>query len=138
MELRLSYAVACLSALLAAPGIAPVAFAAEQDSGLENTPARSTSQVAVMQIEEVRVTARRRDESLMQVPVAVSSVSGDAMEREGIHQLQQLAIMVPNLMLGSNQLLDAIYMRGIGTSPNNAGFEQTVGLFIDGVYYGNG
>jgi len=84
-------------------------------------------------LEEVLVTARKKTESLMDVPVAVSVVSGAAMDNEGITNLEQLSSQVPGLQVGRSALASSIYIRGIG-SGGNLGFEQSVGMYVDGIY----
>ena len=84
-------------------------------------------------LEEVIVTARKLTESLMDAPVAVSVISGAEMDREGITNLEQLSAKVPSLQLGRSALASSIYIRGIG-SGINLGFEQSVGMYMDGLY----
>jgi iron complex outermembrane receptor protein len=95
----------------------------------------STHSVAVhaQVLEEVLVTARKKTESLMDVPVAVSVVSGAEMDNQGITNLEQLSSQVPGLQLGRSALTSSIYIRGIG-SGGNLGFEQSVGMYVDGIY----
>ncbi len=84
-------------------------------------------------LEEVLVTARKKEESLMDAPVAVTVVSGASMEREGITNLEQLATRVPGLQLGRAAQTSSIYIRGIGSGINK-GFEQSAGMYVDGIY----
>ena len=84
-------------------------------------------------LEEVIVTARKLTENLMDSPVAVSVVSGGEMDREGITNLEQLSAKIPSLQLGRSALASSIYIRGIG-SGINLGFEQSVGMYMDGLY----
>ncbi len=84
-------------------------------------------------LEEVVVTARKKPESLMDAPVAVTVVSGDSMDREGITNLEQLATKVPGLQLGRAAQTSSIYIRGIGSGVNK-GFEQSAGMYVDGIY----
>lgn len=90
------------------------------------------------QIVDIVVTARKREESLISVPVQVSAISGETLAARGVVSISQLAQQVPNFIAAPSLLIDAIYIRGIGTTPSNVGFEQSVGIFVDGVYYGNG
>ena len=92
----------------------------------------STAAYAQM-LEEVIVTARKKTETLMDAPVAVTVVSGAAMDNEGITNLEQLAAKVPGLQLGRAAQTSSIYIRGIGSGINN-GFEQSAGLYMDGIY----
>ena len=84
-------------------------------------------------LEEVLVTARKRVETLMEAPLAVSVVTGAAMDQEGITNLEQLSAQVPGLVLGRSALASSIYIRGIG-SGMNASFEQSTGMYLDGIY----
>lgn len=94
----------------------------------------SGSRVASAQmLEEVLVTARKKTESLTDAPLAVSVVDGDLLNREGITNMEQLSAQVPGLQLGRAALTSSIYIRGIGSS-TNAGFEQSAGMYVDGIY----
>ena len=91
-------------------------------------------QIAYTQVlEEVLVTARKITENLMDAPLAVSVVDGATLNREGITNLEQLSSQVPGLQLGRAALSSSIYIRGIGSS-TNVGFEQSAGMYVDGVY----
>jgi iron complex outermembrane recepter protein len=89
-------------------------------------------------IPEVVVTARLRSENATQTPTIVTALSGDQLVQQGVTTLQGLTDIVPNIAITPYFLTDAIYIRGIGNNGLQAGFEQQAGLFIDGVYYGNG
>ncbi len=86
-------------------------------------------------LEEVVVTARKREESLQDVPISINAVSGAKLEEAGISKLEDLQALVPNFQLTETGISTQMYVRGIGTS-NNQGFEQSVGQYVDGVYYG--
>ena len=87
-------------------------------------------------LEEVVVTAQRRAENVQDVPISISTFSGDFMEESGINTLQDLGYYTPNLTLThSSQVANhRIIMRGVGSVGNNA-IEPSVAVFIDGVYY---
>ena len=88
-------------------------------------------------LEEVIVTAQKRTESLQDVPMAIASISGDKIQRAGIQDLSELSSYIPNLTISeqSGASPSRIVIRGVG-SGNNAGFDQSVGMFVDGVYSG--
>lgn len=92
----------------------------------------SSSQVYSQVLEELLVTARKITENLMEAPVAVSVVSGAAMDNQGITNLEQLSSQVPGLQLGRSAISSSIYIRGIG-SGENSGFEQSAGMYVDGI-----
>jgi len=88
-------------------------------------------------IEQITVTARRREESLQDVPIAVTAMSGASLERAGTPDLVAIAKSVPNVTFevsrGTNSTLTA-FIRGVGQQDPVAGFEAGVGLYIDDVY----
>jgi len=86
---------------------------------------------------EIIVTARRREESLIDVPVAITALSGDRLASIGAVDITALAEQVPNVTLeasrGTNSTLSA-FIRGIGQQDPVSGFEQGVGIYLDDVY----
>lgn len=88
-------------------------------------------------LEEVVVTARRRSESLQDVPIAVTAISGDDLKLKGAADITELAQSVPSVTLepsrATNTTLTA-FIRGVGQQDPLAGFEQGVGLYLDDVY----
>lgn len=86
-------------------------------------------------LEEVVVTAQHRTQSLQDVPVSVSAVSGEKMMEAGINRMEDLQAYVPNLTVTESGISTDIFIRGIGTGMNQ-GFEQSVGMYVDGIYYG--
>jgi iron complex outermembrane receptor protein len=89
-------------------------------------------------IGEVVVTARRREESLQDVPIAVSAVSAESLELRGAPDITDLQRTTPSLTLqvsrGTNSTLTA-FIRGVGQQDPLWGFEPGVGLYVDDVYY---
>jgi iron complex outermembrane receptor protein len=86
-------------------------------------------------LEEVIVTATLRAESLQDVPVSVNALSGEKMMEAGIDKVEDLQAYVPNLTMSETGIGTNIYVRGIGSGINQ-GFEQSVGMYFDGVSYG--
>ena len=88
-------------------------------------------------VEEVVVTARRREESLQDVPVAVSAFSAERLEQLGAQDITTLNQTVPNTTVqvarGSNSTLIS-FIRGVGQQDPLWGFEPGVGLYVDDVY----
>jgi iron complex outermembrane recepter protein len=85
---------------------------------------------------EIIVTATKREQTLQEVPVAVSVTTADAIERAQVRDLKDLQTLVPSLrvsQLQSSASTDFI-IRGFGNGSNNVGIEGSVGVFIDGVY----
>jgi iron complex outermembrane receptor protein len=88
-------------------------------------------------LEEVVVTATRREESLMEVPIAVTAISGDVMAEFGMLDITYVEQMTPNTTLkvsrGTNTTLTA-FIRGVGQQDPVPGFESGVGIYLDDVY----
>ncbi|MCV6624053.1 MAG: TonB-dependent receptor [Cellvibrionaceae bacterium] len=88
-------------------------------------------------LEEVIVTAQKRAESLQDVPISVSAMSGEKMADAGIQSFTDMNNYVPSFSVTKDPIGDKINIRGI-QSGNQAGFEQSVGTFVDGIYRGRG
>ncbi len=101
---------------------------------LAGAPAAAQAQLV---LEEVIVTAQKRAESLQDVPISVSTLQAEKLQNAGIPNMAALADHVPNLLISDAPVSTNIYMRGMGSS-NNQAFEQSVGMYIDGVYMGRG
>ena len=86
-------------------------------------------------LEEVVVTAQKRTESLQDVPISVTAISGELIQDASIRSLSELGAYVPNFSVAENPVNTIIVMRGISIGSNQS-FEQSVGLFLDGVYLG--
>ena len=88
-------------------------------------------------LEEITVTARRREESLQEVPIAISAFTGDFLNSIGAVDITAVTQTTPNITLevsrATNTTLTA-YIRGIGQQDPLAGFEGGVGLYLDDVY----
>ena len=108
--------------------------AAQEASG----PAEGTDPVASEgEGHDSSSTARRREERLVDVPIAVSSFSGADLERRGALDITEIAQVTPNTTLeesrGTNSTLTA-FIRGVGQQDPVSGFEQGVGLYLDDIY----
>ena len=106
---------------------------------LQATPA-ATQEVRVAgtgpaALEEIVVTARKREESLLDVPVIATVLTQDTLERTKTDDLYALAAKVPSLLLGNavNSTGTQVSLRGIGTTALNATMDQSVSLNIDGL-----
>ena len=108
------YLVALTALAVAAPA------AAQDDGGLE----------------EIIVTAQKRAQNIMDVPVAITAVTGAQIEASGITDMFSLQQNVPGLIVGQSQTATTsnFAIRGVGSTSNNFGVESSVGLYVDGVY----
>lgn len=86
-------------------------------------------------LEEIIVTAQKRAESLQDVSVSVTALSGEKLSDFGIARLEEITAYVPNFVMSETGIGTTIYIRGVGSGINQ-GFEQSVGMYRDGIYYG--
>ncbi|MFC0303989.1 TonB-dependent receptor [Rhizorhabdus histidinilytica] len=84
---------------------------------------------------DIIVTARKRAENLRDVPVAITAITGDMLVRQNITQVIDLSKTTPNFTYSYGAANTYAYIRGFG-SGSSAGFEQSVGKFVDNVSYG--
>ncbi|WP_174273550.1 TonB-dependent receptor [Sphingomonas bacterium] len=118
-------------ALALASGVAR----AEAPAGAE--PAAPTAE-SLDPVEDIVVTARRREETAQNVPVALSVVSAEALTRSGSININQIQQLVPSLQVtATNPRNSVINIRGLGANSSIAvdGLEYGVGFYVDGVYY---
>jgi outer membrane receptor protein involved in Fe transport len=87
-------------------------------------------------LEEIVVVAQKREQNIMDVPVAITAVTGAQIEASGIKDVFDLQQNVPGLIVGRSQTATTsnFAIRGIGSTSNNFGVESSVGLYVDGVY----
>ena len=108
-----------MSFLLAAPAMA-------QDTAATKPESKKTTT-----LESVKVTARKREETLQEVPVAVTAFTADTLDKLNVQDLSDLSGKVPNLTIyaarGSNTTITA-YIRGVGQSDPLWGVDPGVGL----------
>jgi len=93
--------------------------------------------LAQQQVEEIVVTARKREESLQDVPVAVTSLNGDQLQKQGIRNTQDLGRFVPNLKATghpSSASVVVFSIRGQKSGDILSTVDQAVGVYADGVY----
>ncbi len=88
-------------------------------------------------LDEIIVTAQQRAESLQDVPVSVAAVTAEKIFDAGVVDLQGLSEYVPNFTINETGISTTISIRGI-SSGINPGFEQSVGMYNDGLFYGRG
>ncbi|MEO7366123.1 MAG: TonB-dependent receptor [Sphingomicrobium sp.] len=96
----------------------------------------ATQAAAEANPDEIIVTAQGRTQALQDVPIAVTSVTGTAMENSGASDIRQLNQLAPSLLVSStgSEANGSARIRGIGTVGDNPGLESSVAVFIDGVY----
>ena len=120
---HLSLAIGCVL-------LSPAAWA--QDSGAAKTPASEPTTLG-----RVTVTARKREETIHDVPVAVTAFTAATLDKLNIRDISDLDSQVPNLTIyaarGSSSTVTA-YIRGVGQSDPLWGVDPGVGIYLDDVY----
>jgi iron complex outermembrane recepter protein len=124
-------------ALLAVAAGSSVAVPIASASAAETEPRPGTSAGG---LEEILVTARKREESLQTVPVTVTAFTADQIERFRVNSLEALAGSSPDLFIGraSNGSGAQITLRGIGSQSTSISLMQSTAVVVDDVYYPSG
>src|SRR3954468_21415354 len=140
IRMRVIFARAALLGTVAAAALITTPAAARENpdtSPATASNAQTQDQAAEASDQQIVVTARRRNEILLDVPVAVTAYSGEQLDRQGALDITDVADTTPNVTLevsrGTNSTLTA-FIRGVGQQDPVAGFEQGVGLYLDDIY----
>jgi len=127
---------ACMALSLAYP-----ALAQDQPSGSASGPAAPPASQSVTddgsQIADIVVTAQRREESVQDVPIAITALSAAQLESRGISSTLQIGQFVPNLVAQNNTGIgsaNSYFLRGLGSTETIATFDPPVGTYIDDIY----
>lgn len=97
----------------------------------------AASQPAQAQIEEIVVTAQKREQPLQDVPIAVSAFDANAINGSRLDDLQEIALRTPSFNIGQNgPSAPELTIRGIGSTDREAGSDRSVVVFVDEVYIG--
>jgi len=86
-------------------------------------------------LEVITVTAQKRTQSVKEVPLSITAISGSELQDKNISDSEELSSRIANFNISQSGQGYNITMRGLGSGPNQ-GFEQTVGTYVDGVYRG--
>lgn len=143
-----------VSALALIAATASPAFAQDTvQPGIQNAPAQGSTGAAAAQgaqlpaadqqepsdgVGDIIVTAQRRSETLLRVPASVEVVSGAQLQAAHVNNLANLQEISPSLVVtqSSSPSIGTFTIRGVGTSVGDLGSDQSVGVYIDGVYRG--
>lgn len=97
-----------------------------------------TDATRVGALEEVIVTAQKREQSLQQVPAAVSAITSSDLDKPTMTNLQDIKALVPNMYMEealSAATTPKLFMRGVGVDNQVFSFDTPIGIYVDGVYY---
>ncbi len=109
-------------------------WAQEDESARDPAAAEEVEELFV---EEITVTATKREESLQDVPIAVTAITPLQIERSGMLDIRDLPTLASSFNMNSSQTESqgtTLRIRGVGTTGNNIGLESSVGVFLDGIY----
>ena len=107
--------------------------------GLAAAPAfsqQATQASELRSIETIVITSQKREQSLQDVPIVVTTLGEQQLRDTGVRDIKELMILTPGLLVGStvNESVTTARIRGVGTVGDNPGLESSVGILIDGVY----
>ena len=98
--------------------------------------AQSQDNASPTSVDDIIVTAQKREQSLQDVPIVVTSLNQEALENAGVRDIKDLQILTPGMTVTStsSEASTTVRIRGVGTVGDNPGLESSVGVVIDGVY----
>jgi outer membrane receptor protein involved in Fe transport len=86
-------------------------------------------------LEEIVVTAQRREQTLQEVPISLEAYTGDMLNKEGFRSMEDLSAFSPSVEIDVRTQDQDIAVRGMGTTGNNLGLEGAVPIFVDGIHF---
>lgn len=121
-------------AVLGAFAFAGAAYA--QDAAPAASTTQTADQDAPRTVDEIIVTAQKREQNLQDVPVVVTALPQRLLQDNGVHDIKDLQVLTPglNVTSTSNETNTTVRIRGVGTVGDNPGLESSVSVVIDGVY----
>ena len=123
----------CALAALALATQPAAAQLSQPDAPAVSTPVAEQNDTG---ISDIVVTATKREQSVLDVPISMEVVSGDQLEAFKASDVKSIMNYVPNVFVQQTAGNDVIYVRGFGSPPANFSFDQAVSLYADGVYAG--
>lgn len=112
----------------------PTAGWAQDVSPPTDAEAGQQGEQTVSGVEDIIVTAQRREERLQDVPISITAVTGESLAKAGVTDTRQLTQTVPGVVFSRVNSSFQPYVRGVGTRNANIGDESNVSLYIDGIY----
>jgi iron complex outermembrane receptor protein len=124
MAMKISTILSSLASILAV-ALLPSAVVAQTDSSDENV------------LEEIIVTATKREKNIQDVPIAISAITAKDIESAGLTRVEEMTLLVPNFTYAqtTTKKITALVIRGLSSS-GGIGNDPNIGVYIDGVYIG--
>ncbi|MEM8496834.1 MAG: TonB-dependent receptor [Pseudomonadota bacterium] len=114
-----------------------MALTTRKYTALLTAPVLCSSLAAAGELEEIIVTSQHREQNVQDVPITVTAIGADELKEADIFDAASIALHVPGMSYGEFSAGQAlISMRGISSVDDGAGLDNSVGLFLDGVYIG--
>jgi iron complex outermembrane recepter protein len=98
------------------------------------TMVSSSVALGAVQLEEIVVTAQKRSENVMEVPISIAAFSADALDKSNVTSTDDLQTVVPGVNFSRQVTAFAPYIRGIGSNNGGVGQEASVAMYLDGIY----
>ncbi len=117
-------------------GVAAIAMLANAAPAMAQAAPADTADVDDSNSNEIIVTAQKREQNLQNVPISMEVVSGAKLAEFNTSDIKAVMNYTPNVFVQSTAGNDVIYIRGFGSPPANFAFDQSVSLYVDGIYAG--
>lgn len=117
-------------------GVAAIAMLANTAPAMAQAAPADAADVDDSNVNEIIVTAQKREQNLQNVPISMEVVSGAKLAEFNTSDIKAVMNYTPNVFVQSTAGNDVIYIRGFGSPPANFAFDQSVSLYVDGIYAG--
>jgi iron complex outermembrane receptor protein len=131
MAARYSGLIGRTLVLVCGVGVAPILVMAQQAA-----PAAATAPTQSAQLDEIIVTAQKREQRAIDTPLSVTALDANALADHQIADLVDLAFVSPGLRDGQQNGVNRLFIRGIGLTSFSSGADPSVAFYVDGVYIG--
>ena len=129
-----------------APSAADANAAPAETADLSTIPVENSAEPAAAPVadepesrnrltEEIVVTAQKREENILDVPISITAFSGEALDAKGIGDAKTLAQSIPGVTYGETVNFSIIYVRGVGTDAFLPDSDLSVAMYLDGIYF---
>src|SRR3546814_13351282 len=120
-------------------GVAAIAMLANAAPAMAQAAPADAAPVAASEaddsnINEIIVTAQKREQNLQDVPISMAVVSGEKLADFNATDIKSVMNYTPNVFVQTTAGNDVIYIRGFGSPPSNFAFDQSVSPYVDGLY----
>ncbi|QBY03299.1 TonB-dependent receptor [Thalassotalea sp. HSM 43] len=131
MKFKLNNISRCFAVLSLGTAISYPALAQQQ--GQQETQPQTQQALEQQGLEHITVTSTKRSQSINDIPMSIQAIDGEALTAESIEDLGELSGAIPNLIISETLGTTNVNIRGMGTGTDRS-FEQSVSMFIDGIY----